>query len=84
MYLSSVVKLPKDQKVYVVGMSGLEEELKDEGVAFIGGTVSFVKACAIYLSLIRIITVRIQRTTRSNHHLTGSLLILVSVLSSLV
>lgn len=37
-YLSSVVKLPKDQKVYVVGMSGLEEELKDEGVAFIGGT----------------------------------------------
>lgn len=39
MYLSSVMKLPKDQKVYVIGMSGLEEELGDEGVSFIGGTV---------------------------------------------
>ena len=38
-YLSSVMKLPKDQKVYVIGMSGLEEELSDEGVSFIGGTV---------------------------------------------
>lgn len=39
-YISSVVKLPKDKKVYVIGMSGLEEELRDEGVSFIGGTVS--------------------------------------------
>ncbi|KAA1474622.1 2-phosphoglycolate phosphatase [Dentipellis sp. KUC8613] len=37
-YLSSVIKLPKDKKVYVIGMSGLEEELKDEGISFIGGT----------------------------------------------
>ena len=34
------MKLPKDQKVYVIGMSGIEEELREEGVSFIGGTVS--------------------------------------------
>jgi len=33
------MKLPKDKKVYVVGMSGIEEELREEGVAYIGGTV---------------------------------------------
>jgi 4-nitrophenyl phosphatase len=38
-YISSVLKLPKDQKVYVIGMSGIEEELHEEGVSFIGGTV---------------------------------------------
>jgi len=37
-YLSTVVKLPQDQKVYVIGQDGLEEELRDEGVAYIGGT----------------------------------------------
>ncbi|KXN83812.1 4-nitrophenylphosphatase [Leucoagaricus sp. SymC.cos] len=37
-YISSVVKLPKDKKVYVIGQAGLEEELQDEGIAFIGGT----------------------------------------------
>ncbi|KAL6309511.1 2-phosphoglycolate phosphatase [Sparassis latifolia] len=37
-YISSVLKLPKDKKVYVVGMSGLEEELREEGISFIGGT----------------------------------------------
>ncbi|KAF8915431.1 HAD-like domain-containing protein [Mucidula mucida] len=37
-YISSVMKLPKDKKVYVIGMAGLEEELRDEGVSFIGGT----------------------------------------------
>ena len=26
-YISSVIKLPKDKKVYVIGMSGLEEAL---------------------------------------------------------
>ena len=30
-YISSVLKLPKDKKVYVVGMSGIEEELREEG-----------------------------------------------------
>lgn len=39
-YLSSVLKLPKGKKVYVIGMDGLEEELRDEGIDFIGGTVS--------------------------------------------
>jgi len=39
-YLSSVVKFPKDRKVYVIGEAGLEEELENEGVLHIGGTVS--------------------------------------------
>ncbi|EEB92750.1 hypothetical protein MPER_08697 [Moniliophthora perniciosa FA553] len=38
-YISSVMKLPKTKKVYVIGMKGLEEELTDEGVSFIGGTL---------------------------------------------
>ncbi|KAF8153302.1 p-nitrophenyl phosphatase [Crassisporium funariophilum] len=37
-YLSTIVKLPKTKKVYVIGMGGLEEELRDEGIAFAGGT----------------------------------------------
>ncbi|KAF9458268.1 HAD-like domain-containing protein [Collybia nuda] len=37
-YLSSVIKLPKGKKVYVIGMSGLEEELHEEGIAHIGGS----------------------------------------------
>ncbi|KAF9233830.1 HAD-like domain-containing protein [Melanogaster broomeanus] len=37
-YISSVMKLPKHKKVYVIGMSGIEEELREEGVAFLGGT----------------------------------------------
>ena len=39
-YISSVIKMPKDKKVYVIGMAGLEEELDEEGIAHIGGTVS--------------------------------------------
>ncbi|KAI9567652.1 HAD-like domain-containing protein [Boletus coccyginus] len=39
-YISSVMKLPQDKKVYVIGMSGLEEELRDEGISFTGGTNS--------------------------------------------
>jgi len=41
-YLSTVVKLPKDRKVYVIGQDGLEEELRDEGVTYIGGTVRYL------------------------------------------
>ncbi|KAL0573540.1 hypothetical protein V5O48_008426 [Marasmius crinis-equi] len=37
-YISSVMKLPKNKKVYVIGQSGLEEELRDEGISFVGGT----------------------------------------------
>jgi hypothetical protein len=39
-YLSSVLNFPKDKRVYVIGMSGLEDELRSEGIFFIGGTVS--------------------------------------------
>jgi 4-nitrophenyl phosphatase len=38
-YLSSVVKLPKDKKVYVIGESGVEHELREEGIQHVGGTV---------------------------------------------
>lgn len=41
-YLSSVIKLDKDKKVYVIGMKGLEEELKEEGFSCLGGTVGFL------------------------------------------
>ncbi|KAJ2981833.1 hypothetical protein NUW54_g10821 [Trametes sanguinea] len=37
-YISSVMKMPKDKKVYVIGMAGLEEELREEGIQYIGGT----------------------------------------------
>lgn len=39
-YLSSVLNFPMDKRVYVIGMSGLEDELRSEGISFIGGTVS--------------------------------------------
>ncbi len=38
-YISKVLKLPKDKKVYVIGMEGIEEELDAEQVQHIGGTV---------------------------------------------
>jgi len=41
-YLSSVIKLPKDKKVYVIGMKGLEEELREEGFVCLGGTVGLI------------------------------------------
>ena len=41
-YISTVLKLPKDQKVYVIGEAGLEHELDEEGIQHIGGTVSIV------------------------------------------
>ena len=31
--------MPKDKKVFVIGMGGLEEELRNEGIQYIGGTV---------------------------------------------
>jgi hypothetical protein len=33
--------LTKDKKVYVIGMEGLEEELREEGFGCLGGTVRF-------------------------------------------
>jgi 4-nitrophenyl phosphatase len=43
-YLSSVLNFPKDKRVYVIGMSGLEDELRSEGISFIGGTVSITSS----------------------------------------
>lgn len=40
-YLSSVVKLPKNKKVYVIGEAGIEEELAEEGYRYLGGTVLY-------------------------------------------
>lgn len=37
-YLSSIIKIPKNKKVYVIGQNGLEEELRGEGIQYIGGT----------------------------------------------
>jgi len=38
-YLSTIIKIPKNKKVYVIGQNGLEEELRGEGIQYIGGTV---------------------------------------------
>ena len=63
-YISSVMKLPKDKKVYVIGMSGIEEELREEGVSFINGTVSFLR----YSHFCNVLTsnTRTQQTAHSN------------------
>jgi 4-nitrophenyl phosphatase len=37
-YLSQVLKFPKDKVVYVLGERGVEEELEAEGIQYIGGT----------------------------------------------
>ncbi|TFK68159.1 p-nitrophenyl phosphatase [Pluteus cervinus] len=37
-YLSSVINLPKTKRVYVIGTSGLEEELQNEGFFVLGGS----------------------------------------------
>lgn len=37
-YISQVLKLSKEKKVYVIGMSGLETELASESISYVGGT----------------------------------------------
>ena len=37
-YISRVLKLPKEKKVYILGERGMEEELEAEGVPYFGGT----------------------------------------------
>jgi 4-nitrophenyl phosphatase len=42
-----VLNFPEDKKVYLIGMSGLEDELRSEGISFIGGTVSIISSVTI-------------------------------------
>ncbi|KAI5808745.1 HAD-like domain-containing protein [Peziza echinospora] len=37
-YISRVLNLPKTKKVYVIGETGMEDELREEGINFFGGT----------------------------------------------
>ncbi|KAI1384603.1 4-nitrophenylphosphatase [Hypoxylon trugodes] len=37
-YISRILKLPAPNKVFVIGESGIETELRTEGIPFIGGT----------------------------------------------
>ena len=37
-----MIKLAKGKKVYVIGMKGLEEELREEGFDCLGGTVGLI------------------------------------------
>ncbi|ODV85742.1 hypothetical protein CANARDRAFT_27836 [[Candida] arabinofermentans NRRL YB-2248] len=37
-YISTILKLPKDKKIWVLGQSGIEDELKEVGYTTIGGT----------------------------------------------
>lgn len=36
-YIKNVVKLPANKKVFVIGEPGLEQELADAGINYIGG-----------------------------------------------
>ena len=46
-YLSSALKFSMDKKVCVIGMSGLEDELRSEGISFICGTVSVTSSVSL-------------------------------------
>ncbi|KAH0553429.1 hypothetical protein GP486_006500 [Trichoglossum hirsutum] len=37
-YISRILRLPKNEKVFVLGESGIEAELRSEDISFVGGT----------------------------------------------
>jgi ribonucleotide monophosphatase NagD (HAD superfamily) len=82
-YISSVLKLPKDQKVYVIGMAGLEEELREEGVQHVGGTVCYPAISRSYASIDYLRIYRIQKMLQQSHLalLHGKLIPLLGLLS---
>lgn len=47
-YISSVLRLPRDEKVYVIGGAGMEEDLDEEGIKHLGGTVSERSVISVY------------------------------------
>lgn len=49
-YLDNILKLPKDKKVWVLGESGLEEELKGVGYTTLGGTDPLLIADGVHFS----------------------------------
>ena len=67
MYISSVIKMPKDKKVFVIGMGGLEEELCNEGIQYIGGTVCVTPRFALAHQENNEMMHRIQLITHLNH-----------------
>ena len=40
--LRRIGNVQKDKKVFVIGQSGLEEELRNQGIAYVGGTVKLI------------------------------------------
>jgi 4-nitrophenyl phosphatase len=50
-YLSKVIKLPKDKQVFIIGMKGMQDELDEEGVAWVGGQVPFIILLEIKMNI---------------------------------
>ena len=42
-YLKQVLHFPADKKVYIIGMTGIQEELNAEVIRTCGGDVSFIQ-----------------------------------------
>lgn len=40
-----------DKRVYVIGKEGIEDELRSEGITFIGGTVSVSSSVALLMRI---------------------------------
>lgn len=55
-YIKHVMKLPEDKKIFVVGDKGLEDELNDMGVKFVGGHQVNRMACRSWATAIDLMT----------------------------